>query len=368
MPNVFISYRRSDTTAGYASWLYSELRNELGQDAVFMDVDSIPFGDDFVEHLRSRLENCDVALVLIGPNWLGATDADGNRRLESREDFVHIEVASVLRLPGVKVIPVLVDGAAMPRSTELPDELVPLARRQCLVFDRSGGSSIQRLLAAIQEVEPRPAPKAASTAGHSRRPKLYLLAGLGLVAAGVIVALVVTLTGGGSSPSTSGTTNGSDLTTPGRLELFSCTSEGTAVTFRYPARLHPTTLQPDPGKPPTFQFANGDELITVRGYSTIELSRAGVNEARPSQVVAWLMSKASRGTGYRQLAPPTKIDIPSAFNSNSAVEWTYADTQGKHAVYAAFSGSEGWVVSAQAPSLQTATADGSTVFDSMTLN
>lgn len=79
MATVFISYRRSDTSSGYASWIYERLAAELGPANVFMDIDSLPLGVDFVEYLENALARTDIALVLIGPGWLHALDEDGTR-------------------------------------------------------------------------------------------------------------------------------------------------------------------------------------------------------------------------------------------------------------------------------------------------
>jgi YVTN family beta-propeller protein len=152
MLSVFISYRRSDA-AGYASWIYDRLETELGADHVFMDVDSLPLGEDFVAHLRTALSKSDVALVLIGPGWLHARNEDGVRRLDDPQDFVRMEITEVLRA-NVRVIPVLVDGAEMPKSSLLPSELTPLLRRQGLSFQRHGGMT--DLLAQITSLESDP--------------------------------------------------------------------------------------------------------------------------------------------------------------------------------------------------------------------
>jgi len=134
MANVFISYRRTDTTSGYASWLYDCLANEYGTDRVFMDVDSLPIGVDFVEQIELAVAGTDIALVLIGPGWLQAADGTGSRRLDDPEDFVRVEVSAALRSSSL-VIPVLVDGAQMPKRDQLPKDLQPLTRRQALIFE-----------------------------------------------------------------------------------------------------------------------------------------------------------------------------------------------------------------------------------------
>ena len=152
MPKVFISYRRSDTTPGYASWIYDRLAETFGADSVFMDIDSLPLGVDFVEQLERSLHQTDVALILIGPNWLAASDESGARRLDDPDDFVRLEVAAALRAE-TRVIPVLVDGARMPAGHELPEELGFLARRQALVFVRHGGGAIRDLVNAIRDAD-----------------------------------------------------------------------------------------------------------------------------------------------------------------------------------------------------------------------
>jgi len=87
-------------------------------------------GMDFHEHVESLLDGCDVLLAIIGKSWTSMTDADGNRRLDDPEDLVRREIARALQRPDVEVIPVLVDGALMPKEHELPPDLAPLARRQ----------------------------------------------------------------------------------------------------------------------------------------------------------------------------------------------------------------------------------------------
>ena len=67
-------------------------------------------------------------IAVIGKHWLISPDEEGRRRLDDPEDFVRIEIATALKR-GVRVIPVLVDGASIPRSGDLPDDLKPLVRR-----------------------------------------------------------------------------------------------------------------------------------------------------------------------------------------------------------------------------------------------
>jgi len=127
MGAVFVNYRRGDSE-GQARALFGELTKLLGKDSVFMDVDSIALGRDFRTVLQERLGSCDVMVALIGPDWLDAADPSGNRRLESPTDFVRQEIAAALKR-NIPVIPVLVQGARMPVSEQLPDDLRDLPYR-----------------------------------------------------------------------------------------------------------------------------------------------------------------------------------------------------------------------------------------------
>jgi hypothetical protein len=150
MPSVFISYRRSDTTSGYASWIYERLATAVGAEQVFMDLDSLPLGVDFVEHLERAMSTANVALVLIGPGWLSAADEHGARRLDDPQDLVRVEVAAALRA-SVRVVPVLIDGATVPEAGQLPEDIRSLSRRQALVFQRQGGAAIRDLVQLVEQ-------------------------------------------------------------------------------------------------------------------------------------------------------------------------------------------------------------------------
>ena len=68
--NIFLSYRREDS-AGVAGRIYDRLRAHFGPDSVFIDVDAVPLGVDFQEHIESVLNHCGVLLAVIGPHWAG---------------------------------------------------------------------------------------------------------------------------------------------------------------------------------------------------------------------------------------------------------------------------------------------------------
>jgi len=127
---IFISYRRDDS-AFPAGWLYDRLCAHLGSEQVFKDVDSIDPGDDFFRVVEDAVGSCQVLLALIGDRWLDITDETGHRRLDKPDDFVRLEIEAALRRD-VRVVPVLVGRAPMPRSEQLPDSLRGLIRRQAI--------------------------------------------------------------------------------------------------------------------------------------------------------------------------------------------------------------------------------------------
>src|ERR1700726_697180 len=148
---IFISYRRQD--ASYpAGRLYDNLHNRFPQNEIFMDVDSLKPGIDFVQTIEERVGACDVLVAVIGKHWLSAADEEGRRRLDNPEDYVRLEVGTALKR-GVRVIPALVEGASMPQPSQLPEDLKPLARRNALnvSHDRFRADS-ERLIDSVEEV------------------------------------------------------------------------------------------------------------------------------------------------------------------------------------------------------------------------
>ena len=181
MPGIFISYRREDSSA-YAGRLYDHLVNHFGEGSVFMDIDSIQPGEDYLEVIQNTVSSCDVLIAVIGKQWLVATDADG-RRLDHPEDLVRVEVATALSR-NIRVIPLLVAGAQMPAIRELPEPLLPLARRNAVeISDASFLPSINQLIEALEKVLPgdlpasgfRPPQFGTHTARSSRSPRLAQL-------------------------------------------------------------------------------------------------------------------------------------------------------------------------------------------------
>lgn len=158
MAGIFISYRRSDC-AGHAGRLYDRLVDHFGDDEVFMDVDAIAPGVDFGERIDGAISSCNLLVALIGKDWLDVTDLAGGRRLDDPTDLVRREIASALGRSDLLVIPVLVEGATMPRAEQLPDDLKPLTRRNAFeLSDARWRYDVDRLIDVAQSVLPARAP------------------------------------------------------------------------------------------------------------------------------------------------------------------------------------------------------------------
>lgn len=149
-PQIFISYRRQDASAS-AGRLFDWLIPQFGRTHIFLDTDQIPLGEPFPDVLDKRLSASNVLLAVIGPAWAASSDVHGGRRLDDPHDFVRREIASALER-GVRIIPVLVGGAQMPRAEELPVSISALANLNAVsIDDVKFDSDFDRLVDDIYE-------------------------------------------------------------------------------------------------------------------------------------------------------------------------------------------------------------------------
>ncbi len=148
---IFVSYRREDSR-GDAGRLTDNLKARYGGKQIFRDVEAIAPGVDFVDALNTAVGASKVLLAIIGPNWLKVTDAENRRRLEDPNDFVRLEIAAALDR-NIRVIPVLVGGAAMPKVEELPANLASFARRQAHeLSDTRWDFDVRQLFQALENL------------------------------------------------------------------------------------------------------------------------------------------------------------------------------------------------------------------------
>jgi hypothetical protein len=146
---IFLSYRRDDDP-GNTGRLFDRLQEAFKPGCLFMDVENVGPGLDFVRVLQEQVTQCDVLLVVIGKKWIAASDATGARRLDNPEDFVRIEIESALK-QNKRVVPVLVGEARMPCPKELPRSIRLLARRNAIRLTHERfHTDVQGLIEALQ--------------------------------------------------------------------------------------------------------------------------------------------------------------------------------------------------------------------------
>jgi hypothetical protein len=170
VPDVFISYRRSDSSAA-AGRLANDLAEHFGHRRVFFDINDIAPSRTWELTLEDALRSCKAGVVVIGQRWLASDPLNGKVRLFADDDPVRREVASLMAA-GKAVFPVLVESALLPEAADLPQNLQAMLRLQATSIDNAGwDGTVARLAREIEGVIQRaePASSAASIETSSRR-------------------------------------------------------------------------------------------------------------------------------------------------------------------------------------------------------
>ncbi len=167
-PGIFISYRRGDSK-WQAGRLFDSLTARLPEATIFIDVEAIAGGMDFQRAVEDAVRSADVLLAVIGPGWAGAADGEGRHRILDDGDLVRIEIETGLRR-GLRVIPVLLDGAPPPAADELPASIAALATRQAIWLEhRNWQRGVDELVAAVERAPPTERPDPGPTRGRQVR-------------------------------------------------------------------------------------------------------------------------------------------------------------------------------------------------------
>jgi hypothetical protein len=191
MSGIFISYRREDS-GGYAGRVSEWLGKHFGKQMIFMDIDTLKVGADFVKQLESAVTSCKVLLAVIGKQWVTIQDEQGQQRLLNSQDFVRAEIQMALNR-GIPVIPLLVGGAKMPNATDLPTDLEAFARRHAFeISDKRFSDDMNRLILELEEYVPRLVPVDPSLAEGKSKEKRSMTRSAWIVSwFGVSIALGV---------------------------------------------------------------------------------------------------------------------------------------------------------------------------------
>jgi len=285
MPGIFISYRREDAS-GHAGRLRDRLRERFG-DLVFQDVDNIADGEIFENVLDRALASCQVALIIIGRDWLTCQDTTGRRRLEDPEDWVRIETRQLLGRD-IRVVPVLVRGASMPRTEDLPEELRAIAKRQARELrDSSWDADVGALIQRLEEVLKVPPRTPSPQDGAGRRTRMITFA---VAAALVVVLAIASLFMRDVAPP--GAAPKSPADSPTVVEKPSAPTANPIVAAANALGLPGTRwrvddfsgMTPEPGTPDTYEFkVQGNEVL---------LEGVGADPTKHSMTVKQIQNRA----------------------------------------------------------------------------
>lgn len=309
MDGIFISYRRDDS-AGYAGRLYDRLVPRFGAARVFMDVEGIEPGADFVTAIEEAVGSCRVLVVIIGDEWLSTQDAAGRRRLDDPHDFIRLETVTALTR-GIRVVPVLVGGALMPRAEDLPEDLKPLARRQAIeISHKQWEATTDELIQALEgmlgpdEASTRaPRPVAAPVIQPPEKEK-----GPGkLIAVGAaVVALIV----GGGLWSLKGPPEEDGPTSQGKETGSLLTAEAPTATGRTAGSTAAvvTAAAPPPATPSVGGAAVGGALQAPP--TAVVAAAPPVRDATPAAAVA--RPTAAAAAARAPITPTPRVVQPDA--------------------------------------------------------
>jgi hypothetical protein len=170
---IFLCYRRDDSQDATGR-LHDHLLQVYRSEQIVMDIDTIPPGVDFVDHINEQLERCTAVIAVIGRSWSTIIDHRGRRRLDQPDDLVRREIAIALRRQ-LPIIPVLVQGASMPHADELAEEIRPFARRNAISLSPvRWQEDVRRLVRALERFGPPPSKAPRVPASASTASKLLL--------------------------------------------------------------------------------------------------------------------------------------------------------------------------------------------------
>jgi hypothetical protein len=150
MTGIFISYRQEDAKP-WALLLRKELAEVFGDKRVFLDKDTLEPGN-WRKQIDAALDQSRVVLVVIGRHWLTVTDETGLARLKHPDDVHRQEIAKALSRKEVTVIPIRVDGVAMPRAEDLPTDIRSLSDQQSLELSDTSGRRELDMQVLIEDI------------------------------------------------------------------------------------------------------------------------------------------------------------------------------------------------------------------------
>ena len=148
---IFMSYRRRDAR-GYAGWLRYCLAPKYGEGNIFRDIEKIGGGQDFMDRIDRSIRNCHVVMVLMADEWSDISHKGGGRRLDDEDDPVRMEVEAAFKHRR-QIMPILVEGAPMPKADELSSSIAGLTRLHALpLTDARWDDDVARITSRLDEL------------------------------------------------------------------------------------------------------------------------------------------------------------------------------------------------------------------------
>ena len=132
--NIFINYRRNDTKI-FATIIYEKILKHINNSNVFLDIDTIEPGENFINSIIKTIDKCQLMLSLIGPNWIKQDEKYGTN-IKNPHDFVQLEIHEALKR-NIKIIPILINDASMPKESDLPCELHSILKFSALSINEA---------------------------------------------------------------------------------------------------------------------------------------------------------------------------------------------------------------------------------------
>ena len=124
---IFLCYRRTDSSV--TGRVRDAIRYRFGDESVYMDTSASAAGERWPTALENAIDDADVVIVVISPNWITQGDEWGRRRIDQAGDWVRreIELALTAQKP---IVPLLVGEARMPPKEAFPVEIAGLTEWQ----------------------------------------------------------------------------------------------------------------------------------------------------------------------------------------------------------------------------------------------